>query len=313
MARPSLSGLFHGLVSGELVVPARISDHLLAAYLARTHVMLEGPPGVGKTTLAKCLGGVMGGFGRVQMTSDLSPSDILGWELFQPDQPGGMRFQKGPIFSPILLVDEINRATPRTQSALLEAMEERSVTISDKEYRLPERFFVIATQNPYDLDGTFLLPQSQLDRFGMTIGMPVPAGAELESIMRMRLGGAQAPGKAAEDAEAVAGIRRADAAEDWNRLPVHAEWTRVVSAFQDRLLVLARDRSSGLRPQSPRAWLVWIRLARCLSFIRGLDRVATSCLRELVAPVFLHRMQSMAMAAAGEALVAEFDRVIGQK
>ncbi|WP_201353374.1 AAA family ATPase [Hydrogenimonas urashimensis] len=162
----------------------------LAAFFARGHLLLEDIPGVGKTTLAKTFAAVMGlGFGRVQFTSDLLPSDILGISYFDAKES---RFilKKGPIFTPFLLADEINRAMPKTQSALLEAMEERHVTIDGVTYPLPEPFFVIATQNPHEEVGTFPLPLSQLDRFICSFGIGYP---EREAEREVLLGAAERP------------------------------------------------------------------------------------------------------------------------
>ncbi|BDY13947.1 AAA family ATPase [Hydrogenimonas cancrithermarum] len=151
----------------------------LAAFFARGHLLLEDIPGVGKTTLAKTFASVMGlKFGRIQFTSDLLPSDILGVSYFDL-KSGGFTLKKGPIFTPFLLADEINRSMPKTQSALLEAMEERHVTIDGISYPLPEPFFVIATQNPHEEVGTFPLPSSQLDRFICSFGIGYP-NAEAE-------------------------------------------------------------------------------------------------------------------------------------
>jgi MoxR-like ATPase len=152
----------------------------LATLLARGHLLLEDLPGTGKTTFALALARVMGcSFARVQFTNDLMPSDVVGTEIPLP-QEGRFTFNKGPVFNNILLADEINRATPRTQSALLEAMGEGRVTVGGKTYHLPEPFFVIATQNPLELYGTFPLPESQLDRFMTRMEMGYP-GRELEA------------------------------------------------------------------------------------------------------------------------------------
>ncbi len=148
----------------------------LACLLARGHLLIEDIPGVGKTTLAHALARTLGlSFQRVQFTSDLLPADVLGVSIFERET-GKFRFQRGPIFAQLVLADEINRASPKAQSALLEAMEERQVTLDGQSMPLPEPFFVIATQNPQDFEGTFPLPESQLDRFllRVRIGYPPP-------------------------------------------------------------------------------------------------------------------------------------------
>ena len=145
----------------------------LACLLARGHLLIEDLPGVGKTTLAHVLARCVGlQFQRIQFTSDMLPADILGVAIYQPD--GGFKFHPGPIFAQVILADEVNRATPKTQSALLEAMEEHQVTAEGETRKLPEPFFVIATQNPSDQVGTFPLPESQLDRFMMRIELGYP-------------------------------------------------------------------------------------------------------------------------------------------
>src|SRR6202789_1749468 len=152
----------------------------VACLLARGHLLIEDIPGVGKTTLAHALAKTLGlSFQRVQFTSDLLPADVLGVSIYERDT-GTFRFQRGPIFAQLVLADEINRASPKAQSALLEAMEERQVTIDGQSMPLPEPFFVIATQNPQEQVGTFPLPESQLDRFLMRVHLGYPAAAERE-------------------------------------------------------------------------------------------------------------------------------------
>src|SRR3989338_9943088 len=158
----------------------------LACLLARGHLLIEDLPGMGKTTLAHVLAQVLGlNFKRIQFTSDLLPADILGVSIYQPETKKFL-FHPGPIFTRLVLADEINRATPKTQSALLEAMEERQVTTEGVTQKLPEPFFVIATQNPHHLVGTFPLPESQLDRFLMRIEMGYPDRAAERALLKGR-------------------------------------------------------------------------------------------------------------------------------
>jgi MoxR-like ATPase len=167
---------------------------LTVAIVARGHVLLQGPPGLGKTLLSKTLASALGGtFKRVQGTADLMPSDITGVHVFDTAR-NEFVFNPGPLFADVLLVDEINRAGPKTQSALLEAMEERQVTIDRHHYELPEEFLVIATQNPREFEGTYPLPESQLDRFMLRIDMTYPSREDEEAVLR-RYGGLGAVGR----------------------------------------------------------------------------------------------------------------------
>jgi MoxR-like ATPase len=164
---------------------------VLMAMIAGGHVLLEGVPGLGKTVLVRSLGGVLHlEFARVQFTPDLMPADITGTHIVTEDEHGRRRFefQAGPLFTNLLLADEINRATPKTQSALLEAMQERQVTVGDRTRPLPDPFFVLATQNPIELEGTYPLPEAQLDRFFFKILVPFPDAADLAEIARRTTG-----------------------------------------------------------------------------------------------------------------------------
>ena len=163
----------------------------MVAICARGHVLLEGVPGLGKTLLVKSLSNVLGlSFKRVQFTPDLMPSDVTGTQILTEDGNGQRRFvfRHGPLFANIVLADEINRATPKTQSSLLEAMEERQVTVLDQTYPLPQPFFVLATQNPIELEGTYPLPEAQLDRFLVKIVVPSPSSKELKEILSRTTG-----------------------------------------------------------------------------------------------------------------------------
>lgn len=177
---------------GKVIVGMQdVVRNTLSAICARGHVLLEGAPGLGKTSLVKAISTALGlSFKRVQFTPDLMPSDITGTQVLTEEPGEGRRFvfKEGPIFANIVLADEINRATPKTQSALLEAMEERQVTVLNQTYKLPLPFFVLATQNPIEVEGTYPLPEAQLDRFLVKILVPAPSSAELKEILARTTG-----------------------------------------------------------------------------------------------------------------------------
>jgi len=175
-------------VEKHMVGQKELIRQVLICMLAGGNVLLEGVPGLGKTRLVNTLGQVMGlQFSRIQFTPDLMPADVVGTNIIVKDQSdGGMfRFQKGPVFSNIVLADEINRATPKTQSAMLQAMQEKTVTVANTTYKLPQPFFVLATQNPIEMEGTYPLPEAQLDRFLFKLDVPFPSLEELADIVTM--------------------------------------------------------------------------------------------------------------------------------
>ncbi|MEM2034766.1 MAG: AAA family ATPase, partial [Candidatus Caldarchaeum sp.] len=179
-------------------------ESLLIAFLTGGHVIMEGIPGLAKTLLAKSFAMSLGlRFKRIQFTSDILPSDIIGGLVFNR-RSGELEFRPGPIFANIVLIDEINRAPPRSQSALLEAMQERQVTVEGVSYSLPDPFLVVATQNPVELEGTFPLPEAELDRFMMRVIVPYPTAEEERMILEMKnILGEEVPVSPAVDLEAV--------------------------------------------------------------------------------------------------------------
>ncbi len=185
---PKLNKVLEEL-DGALFGRSELHKMMMAAILARGHVLLEGLPGLGKTALVNCLGRLLSlDFKRIQFTPDLMPGDILGSHILQEDDSGRrhMSFTPGPVFCNIVLADEINRASPKTQSALLEAMQERTVTLLGERMRLPEPFFVLATQNPIELEGTYPLPEAQVDRFLFKLELGSPEEWVLEKIVKER-------------------------------------------------------------------------------------------------------------------------------
>ena len=177
-------------IAKEMIGQADVVEHLLLAVIAGGNVLLEGVPGLGKTHLVRVLGKVLDlPFSRIQFTPDLMPADITGTNiLVRTEEGSSFRFQQGPLFASIVLADEINRATPKTQAALLEAMQEHSVTVAGETMRLPEPYFVLATQNPVEQEGTYPLPEAQLDRFMFKVLVPFPTLSELGGIMDLTLG-----------------------------------------------------------------------------------------------------------------------------
>lgn len=175
-------------IKKDVVGQEDVVENILIAIISGGNVLLEGIPGVGKTRLVRSLGKALNlPFSRIQFTPDLMPSDVTGTNIIEKDENGKMRFsfQKGPIFSNIILADEINRATPKTQSAMLEAMQEHKVTVANTSHKMSEPFFVLATENPIEQDGTYPLPEAQMDRFMFKLIMTFPTASELKSIVNM--------------------------------------------------------------------------------------------------------------------------------
>jgi len=256
----------------------------VACILANGHLLIEDLPGMGKTTLAHAMAAVTGlDYSRIQFTSDLLPADILGAAIFRRDTQS-FEFHKGPIFSNIVLADEINRATPKAQSALLEAMEERQVSIEGETYPLPAPFFVIATQNPLEQAGTFLLPESQLDRFLMrlTLGYP-PKNIEKAIYMGQ------------DKREQIRSIKALLDSEQLLALQAQVNKVIASSVLVDYVLELvgySRQLSSQVTGLSPRGGMAIIRAAKAWAFIEGRDFVVPEDVQAVLRPVAEHRLST---------------------
>ena len=262
-----------------------VVQHVLVCLLARGHLLLEDRPGLGKTTLAKALADAVGGrFARIQCTPDLLPSDITGFNIFnQKDRE--FEFRRGPVFSDILLADEINRATPRTQSALLEAMAERQVTVDAERFRLAEAFFVIATQNPHEQHGTYPLPEAQLDRFAMKLEIGYPHRDDERAMLAAAVADAAGPrhhdGGSILDAGQLAAMQAAVAA-----IPV----TQPVQEYLVTLAASTRNHRDIPLGVSPRGLLTWQRAAQAWAYLAGRQFVTPDDVQQVAVPVLSVRM-----------------------
>ena len=259
-------------------------EQLTISLLTRGHVLLEGVPGVAKTTLANTFARASGlTFTRVQMTPDILPADITGASIYR-EQTGEFELRKGPIFENVVVADEINRATPKTQSALLEAMAEGQVSIEGETLELPQPFLVIATQNPIEMEGTFELPEAQRDRFQQKLTVDLP-DEEMERAILKRFGGA--PTKGPSDTSAAVSptdiMAARDAVTDVN----------VEDAVHDYILELvaaSRTHADTAHGASPRGSLALLQTAKARAAIRGRDYVINDDVKELVEPVLRHRL-----------------------
>jgi MoxR-like ATPase len=274
-----------------------VIDLVLVGLFGAGHVLVEDVPGVGKTTLAKALSKAVAlSFTRVQFTPDLLPTDILGSQILNP-KDGTLTFQQGPVFTNVLLADEINRASPRTQSALLEAMNEAQATVDGVTRKLPHPFFVVATQNPSDYQGTYPLPEAQLDRFLLRIGVGYPSReAELAMLYARRtvdpLDGVEAVCDRETIVKMQAQVREVEVKE-------------AVAKYLLEIVAQTRRTTQIQRGISPRGALAFFRASQARAFLRGRSYVSPEDVHALAGPVLAHRVQLTTEARYGGASAEE--------
>lgn len=273
-----------------------VVDKVLGAMLAGGHILLEDIPGVGKTTLAVTMAKAMSlSYRRVQFTPDVLPSDIVGFSMFN-SQTKQFEYREGAVFANLFLADEINRTSPKTQSALLEAMEEEKVTVDGVEHRLPTPFTVIATQNPVGSSGTQMLPESQLDRFMVCLSMGYPKHDAAVSILKN------------DGAKPLQDVQQKVSAEEWRELCRKAENCYVSDVLYDyvvRLTEATRDSRYLLLGASPRASIALMRMARAMAVMDGREYVIPEDIRDVYYDVFAHRVKLDTMAKAEGMTVIE--------
>jgi len=275
-----------------LVGHAEAIELTLAALVAGGHVLLDGPPGVGKTLLGRTLAQLLDvKYRRIQFTSDLMPADVIGTYVVMESQ-GRRRFefQQGPVFTNLLLADEINRATPKTQAALFEALEERALTVANESYELPAPFFTLATQSLGEIEGTFPVPEAQLDRFFFKLTLPTPTGGELETVLQRGTEAQAAPVKRILDGKRIVAMsqtaRRVAVPTD-----VLSHVANLVTATHPTAATAPEStRRFVLRGASPRAGQAMILAAKVLAAVAGRIQLTRDDVRRVALPALRHRI-----------------------
>lgn len=287
MDKKSTSSL-HAIVAAasEIILGKETAIRLaLTCFLARGHLLIEDLPGVGKTTLAHTLAQLLGlNFNRIQFTSDMLPADVLGISIYEQGS-GQFKFHPGPIFTNVVLADEINRATPKTQSALLEAMEEHQITLEGKTYRLAEPFFVIATQNPRDQIGTYPLPESQLDRFLLSISLGYP-DANAERILL-------SSSSRRQQLELLQAVSDPDSLQALQNQVHDIHVSEALLDYLQDIIHYSRQSKQFIHGLSPRAGLALLHASKAWAMLQARDHVIPEDIQAVLPSVVQHRLQNL--------------------
>ena len=281
-------------VKKDIIGQTEVVQYTIIAIIAGGNVLLEGAPGLGKTRLVRSLGNVFDlPFSRIQFTPDLMPADVTGTSIIKRDENGNSKFefQKGPIFSNIVLADEINRATPKTQAALLEAMQEHKVTVMGESRKLDEPFFVLATQNPIEQDGTYPLPEAQMDRFMFKIIVPNPTAAELGQIVTMTQKSMDEAASAACNGEELLRMRAVAKTIPVAKDVLDYAMVMIASTHPDSEVATATTKRYIRCGASPRAAQALITAAKVRALIKGRYNVSYDDINSLAVPVLRHRIK----------------------
>lgn len=300
MTNPTFTPLFQQL-NTVILGKETVLKQLVTCILAGGHVLLEDVPGVGKTTLATSLAAVLGlKYQRVQFTNDMLPADLLGVNVFAPNE-AAFKFHPGSIFNQFVLADEINRASPKVQSALLEAMEEGQVSVDGQTYRLPTPFLVVATQNPSEQLGTFPLPESQLDRFMMRLSMGYPIEESEKMLYHM--------GDRRQLVQQIQAVGSPEKLAQWQTQVQQIIVSEAVAAYIYRLVAATRQAGRFALGLSPRAGLAVANAAKAWAFLAGRDFVLPEDVKAVWVAVGNHRLQSLQQQNSSKVLAEILEQV----
>jgi len=289
-------------LNGALVGKKEVVELVIACVLARGHLLFDDLPGLGKTTLAKALASAVGGdFARVQCTPDLLPSDISGFNMFNQKKQE-FEFRPGPVFSDLLLADEINRATPRTQSALFEAMAERQVTLDNQTMPLAKTFLVLATQNPIESHGAFPLPEAQLDRFAIKLSIGYPAQQDEVQMLASKIGTLDR----VEPQEPVISLDELEKIQDEVN---NVEVNDIVRGYLVELATVTREHAEVDTGLSPRGLIIWQSMAQSWAWIQGRNFVTPDDIQTVAKPVLQLRLSGMSTGGADQIIEEVIDAV----